>query len=81
MPLKLKVTSGEALIKAFIQLGFEVKSQKGSHVKLKRKHENGTQILVVPNHKTLDRGTFLSIYRKALAYISEETLKPLFYTE
>lgn len=81
MPLKLKVVSGEELVNAFKRLGFTVGSQKGSHIKLKRKLENSTQILVIPNHKTLARGTLLSIYRKALLYISEETLKPIFSTE
>jgi predicted RNA binding protein YcfA (HicA-like mRNA interferase family) len=81
MPLKLKVTSGEELVSAFKRLSFSVASQKGSHIKLKRTSESGTQILVIPNHKTLDRGTLLSIYRKALLYVPEATLKPIFYTE
>lgn len=81
MPLKLKVKSGAELVADFKRLGFEVTSQKGSHVKLKRKASSGSQILVIPNHKTLNRGTLLSLYRIALQYIAEENLKPLFYTE
>lgn len=81
MPLKLKVTSGEELVSSLKRLGFTVASQKGSHIKLKRRLGSSTQVLVIPNHKTLDRGTLLSIYRKALSYIPEDSLKPLFYTE
>jgi predicted RNA binding protein YcfA (HicA-like mRNA interferase family) len=81
MPLKLKVISGQELVSNFERLGFVVASQKGSHIKLKRSHAGGTQILVIPNHKTLNRGTLLSIYRIALTYLPEETLKPIFYTE
>jgi predicted RNA binding protein YcfA (HicA-like mRNA interferase family) len=81
MPLKLKVKSGSKLVADFKHLGFEVVSQKGSHIKLKRKTEGATQILVIPNHKTLNRGTLQGIYKIALHYLPEETLKPIFYTE
>jgi predicted RNA binding protein YcfA (HicA-like mRNA interferase family) len=81
MPLKLRTLSGQEVVTIFKKLGFSVTSQKGSHIKLKRITETGTQILVIPNHKTLDRGTLLSIYKKALPYLSENVLKPHFYSE
>ena len=33
---KLKVMSGKEVIAVFTKLGFEIRSQKGSHVKLRR---------------------------------------------
>lgn len=79
---KLKSLSGEEIIKIFISLGFEVASQRGSHVKLKRLTKGGfKQTLTVPNHKELDRGTVRAIYNQALRYLSEEDLFSHFHTE
>ncbi|MDP3934728.1 MAG: type II toxin-antitoxin system HicA family toxin [Candidatus Giovannonibacteria bacterium] len=79
---KLKILSGEEVIKIFLSLGFEVASQRGSHVKLRRITSNGAkQTLTIPNASELDRGTLRAIYRQALRYISEQELTPYFYTE
>ena len=76
---KLKILSGDDVIKIFSQLGFNMASQKGSHVKLQRTLEDESrQILTIPNHPELDRGTTKAIYRQALRYISEERLKEHF---
>jgi len=62
----LKVLSGPEVIKILEKFRFAVASQKGSHVKLKRILENTTiQILTMPRHKELDRGTLHAIYRQA----------------
>ena len=77
---KLKLLSGKEIIKIFSKFGFEIVSQRGSHVKLRRILENGTkQTLTVPIHDELDKGTLKAIFRQALRYISEEELRPYFY--
>lgn len=79
---KLKVLSGPDVIRIFSLLGFKVISQRGSHVKLRRLLTGGIQqTLTIPNHKELDRGTLVAIYRQALRYIPENELRPHFYSE
>jgi predicted RNA binding protein YcfA (HicA-like mRNA interferase family) len=77
---KLKILSGKDIIRIFIIYGFEILSQKGSHVKLSRKIDKTNQVLVVPDHKELDLGTIKAIYRQASKYISETELMKHFYT-
>ena len=77
---KLKVLSGNDLIKIFNQFGFAVQSQKGSHIKLSRVTLNQKQVLVIPNHKEIDIGTLKAIYKQANKYISEKDLFPFFYS-
>ncbi len=77
---KLKVLSGDDVIKIFEDFGFAVDNQKGSHVKLKRGIENNfEQTLTIPRHKELDRGTLKAIYNQALKYIPENELRACFY--
>ena len=76
----LKVLSGQDLIKIFLGFNFKIQTQKGSHIKLVRFSEKGEkQILVIPNHKEIDRGTLKAIYRQSLKYIPEDDLFPNFY--
>jgi len=78
---KLKILSGKEVIKIFLSFGFEVASQKGSHVKLRRDIHRGTkQTLTIPNHTSLDTGTLHAIYRQALRYIPDNDLKSHFYS-
>ena len=81
MPPRLRTLSGKDLVSVFVKLGFEVSSQRGSHIKLKRAVASGSQILVIPNHKSISKGTLQGIYKKALLYLPEEALKPYFYSE
>jgi len=77
---RLKNLSGDEVIGILFQFGFKVISQRGSHVKLRRVLEDNTkQILTIPGHKELDKGTLRAIFRQALRYIPEEKLKPYFY--
>ena len=79
---KLKTLSGKEVLDIFLSLGFEVASQRGSHVKLRRILPNGSrQTLTIPNHAELDRGTLHAIHRQALRYIPESELNPHFYSE
>jgi len=78
---KLKVLSGKEVVKIFSKFGFEIISQRGSHVKLRRILSDGTkQTLTIPLHNELDKGTLRAIFRQALRYIPEKELKSYFYT-
>ena len=77
---KLRVLSGKEVVKILSKFGFEVISQRGSHVKLRRILPDGTkQTLTVPLHEELDKGTLKAIIRQASRYIPEEELKQYFY--
>jgi predicted RNA binding protein YcfA (HicA-like mRNA interferase family) len=80
---RLRRLSGKQAIKILQDFGFEIYSQKGSHIKLVREVEDERQIVVVSVHgsQTLAPGTLLSIYRKTCLYIPEEGLRPHFYTD
>lgn len=79
---KLKVLSGQDIIKIFNKFDFGIEAQKGSHVKLVRIIKvNGRQILTIPNHQELDKGTIKAIYRQAQKYIPESELRAHFYSE
>jgi predicted RNA binding protein YcfA (HicA-like mRNA interferase family) len=79
---KLRRLSGADVIRILAQFDFAVHTQRGSHVKLRRTTSTGeTQTLTIPNHAELDTGTTRAILRQATRYISEEELRPFFYTE
>lgn len=60
--------SGSELAKVAVGLGFEIRGQKGSHLVLKK----GEKLLVIPQHKSLKKGTLLQILR--ILEISKEEL-------
>ncbi len=66
---KLPVVSGQDCVKALEQAGFHVDRQKGSHIMLYR--DNPITLVVVPNHKEIDRGTLRSIIRQADLSVEE----------
>ena len=77
---KFKVLSGKELVNIFTKhFHFKVKSQKGSHIKLLRYVANKKQILIIPFHKEIDRGTLGSIYKKTLEYLDSEEIEPFFF--
>ena len=62
---KLKILSGIDITKIFFEFDFEIVSQKGSHVKL-RKTGNPILTVIVPSgRKEIPFGTFKSILRQA----------------
>ena len=71
MSPKPPLLSGRKLIKIFAKLGYLKVSQKGSHIKLKNE-ENGS-VVIIPDHKELDRWTLKTILKEA--EVSEEILK------
>lgn len=79
---RLKVLSGRDVIAILATFGFVEDSRRGSHAKLRRVGPSGErQILIVPIHSELAKGTLRAIYRQALKYIYEEKLNPCFYSE
>jgi len=76
---KLKNLSGINVVIIFSLFGFDIVSQKGSHIKLRRIKNNFKQTLTIPNHKELDKGTLKAIFRQASRYVSEEELFVHFY--
>jgi predicted RNA binding protein YcfA (HicA-like mRNA interferase family) len=79
---KLRALSGRDLISIFAGFGFHAFTQRGSHVKLRRRLPSGFhQTLTIVSHSELDRGTLHAIYRQALRFIPEDQLRPYFYTE
>lgn len=62
---KLHVLSAHEVIKALGTSGFQVVSQKGSHIKMKKKDEHGTSVVIIPNHNEIATGTIKSIIRQS----------------
>lgn len=62
---KLKPVSGLKVIKALGKAGFQVVGRKGSHVRLKKKNADTVNIVIVPNHVEIKKGTLRSIIRQS----------------
>jgi predicted RNA binding protein YcfA (HicA-like mRNA interferase family) len=77
---KLKRLSGMDIVAILAEFGFTVAGQKGSHIKLRRVHAGTRQTLTIPRHKELDRGTTAAIFKQAARYVSEDALRPHFFT-
>ena len=76
----LRRMSGRTALAILQSLGFEVESQRGSHVKLRRVGPSGErQTLTIPNHPELDTGMLRAIIRQAARYVAVEELQRLFY--
>ena len=79
---KLKVLSGQDLVKIFTVFGFIMVSQKGSHMKLRRVLASGhKQILTIPAHKEIDKGLLRAILKQSSEFISTQELDKYFYSE
>lgn len=78
---KLKTLSAKKVVSIFKELGFSVCGQKGSHIKIARASFLGKQILTIPNHKELDRGTLGAIFNQAKRFVPEEELIKYFYNK
>jgi predicted RNA binding protein YcfA (HicA-like mRNA interferase family) len=61
--------SGKDCVKALLKAGFYLKRQQGSHMVLRR--DEPFAQLVVPDHKTLDRGTLRAVIRQAGLSVDE----------
>jgi predicted RNA binding protein YcfA (HicA-like mRNA interferase family) len=61
----LKTLSGKQIISILAQFGFRITGQNGSHVKLCRYVPDSVEVLMIPLHKELNRGTSHAIYKQA----------------
>ena len=77
---KLRLLSGNEVIKFCERNGFMISRTRGSHVNMSRSVAGNKQVITIPNHDEMDRGTLHSIFRKLSSYISEEELRGFFYT-
>jgi len=66
---KLPVISGRECAHALQKAGFYIRRQKGSHLIMRR--DKPFAQVVVPDHKTLDRGTLRAIIRQANLTVEE----------
>lgn len=79
---KLRRLSGDEVLVILGRFGFQVQAQRGSHVKLRRVTTTGEhQMLTIPRHHELDRGTLHAIFRQASRFVSSDDLHPHFYAE
>jgi len=62
---KLPALPARKLLKALQKDGFKIVSQKGSHIRLKKRTPAETRIVIVPNHDEIAKGTSSSILRQA----------------
>lgn len=76
---KLRTIGSKEIIKFLEKQGFVVDRQKGSHIVLVRMISFSKQVLTVPNHLHLDKGTIKAIYNQASRFIPELELQKLFY--
>lgn len=60
-----KLYSARQVLSALQKLGFSIVSQRGSHIKLRKKIGVITHSPIVPHHKQIAHGTFQSILKQA----------------
>jgi predicted RNA binding protein YcfA (HicA-like mRNA interferase family) len=77
---KLKVLSGEDLVKFLEEQGFELSYGKGSHAKMTRISDGEYQALVIPLHKEIAKGTLKAIYNQVIRFVPKDKLHQFFYT-
>lgn len=69
--------SGKQVIKALQKIGFQSVRQRGSHIRLSRIKNNTKQLLTIPNHKIIRKGTLLNGILKPINLSLEEFKKLL----
>ncbi len=60
-----KLYSAKTILAALQRANFAIISQKGSHIKLHKRENNKILTVIVPNHKEIAIGTFMSILKQA----------------
>ena len=70
-----KLLSAQQVVRALQRAGFNVVSQRGSQLKLKKQIDDGELVVIVPEHRELAEGTLASILRQAK--LSREELERL----
>ena len=67
----LPVISGREVVKTLGRAGFRVIRQRGSHVRLEKRIEDGLIKLTVPLHKSLKKGTLSRIIKDSGLTVQE----------
>lgn len=67
MTSRLLPVSGADMVRAFGKIGFVVTRQKGSHIIMTR----GEEILIIPNHSTVSKGTERDLIKDAGLTVEE----------
>jgi len=78
---RLRVLSSKEVIKVLESHGFEIATQRGSHIKLVRTMVSGRQVVTIPENKELPVGTLKAIYNQASRFVSQTELQKDFYRE
>jgi len=77
---RLRRASSREIVSALSRFGFQVVSQRGSHVKLSRTDPDGSkQTLTIPNQSEMAPGTLRAVFRQASRFVSADALRPYFY--
>ena len=71
---KLPILSAREIIKGLNNQGFKVISQKGSHIKMKKKTSEETRIVIIPDYNEIPVGTLQSIIRQSGFTLEELSL-------
>ena len=71
---ELPVLKTREVLKALSAMGFQMVSQRGSHMKLKRHGEFKTFVVIVPNYNEISKRVLASIIRQS-GLSREEFLK------
>lgn len=69
--------SGKELIKALQKIGFQKVRQKGSHIRLMRIYSGEKQLVTIPDHKTIRKGTLVQGILKPINLTVEDLRKLL----
>jgi predicted RNA binding protein YcfA (HicA-like mRNA interferase family) len=73
---KLRQFSGQEVVEIFLQYGFVIKRQVGSHVRLTLEKENNSFHITIPLHRSLKKGTLSHIVKDfEICFGREETDK------
>jgi predicted RNA binding protein YcfA (HicA-like mRNA interferase family) len=79
---RLKRLSGRDIVAILRRFGFEVVSQRASHIKLQHIGPGGDrETLTISDHRELDTGACGAIPRQAGRYIPVTELEPFFHSE
>jgi len=74
---KIANVSAKEAIQVFERLGFEIVSQAGSHMKMRRLILGRTQTIIIPNHKRLKTGALVKGILRPIGMTASEFLKLL----
>jgi predicted RNA binding protein YcfA (HicA-like mRNA interferase family) len=81
---KMRRLSGRDVLRVLEKFGFKRRGQTDSHFLLQRVTNEGMQqrlLAAFHGHRTVPQGTLLNIYLAACAFISQDELRPYFYSD